>query len=79
MKLPNVDRAQIPQAKAVEYLLSPTHPEGAGKAEFFVALGFRHEEWEVWHDIAPRAEVYYRRCVADTERPDTHRADGVDC
>jgi hypothetical protein len=47
VKLPNVDRVQIPQAKAVEYLLSPTHPEGAGKAEFFAALGFRHEEWEM--------------------------------
>ncbi len=46
MKLPNVDRVQIPQAKAVEYLLSPTHPEGAGKAEFFAAMGFRHEEWQ---------------------------------
>jgi hypothetical protein len=31
VKLPNVDRVQIPQAKTVEYLLSPTHPEGAGE------------------------------------------------
>jgi len=46
VKLPNIDRVQISQAKAVEYLLSPTHPEGAGKAEFFAAMGFRHEEWQ---------------------------------
>src|SRR5207245_8869328 len=46
VKLPIIDRVQISQAKAVEYLLSPTHPEGAGKAEFFAAMGFRHEEWQ---------------------------------
>ena len=47
MQLPNIDRVHISQAKTVEYLLSPTHPEGAGKAEFFAAMGFRHEEWQV--------------------------------
>src|SRR5437899_12839372 len=46
VKLPNIDRVEISQAKAVEYLLSPTHPEGAGKAEFFAAMVFRHEEWQ---------------------------------
>ena len=50
MKLPNVDRVQVPRAKAVKYLLSLTHPEGASKAEFFAAMGFRHEEWQVLAD-----------------------------
>ena len=50
MKLPDVDRAQIPKAKVVKYLLSPTHPDGGGKAEFFTAMGFRREEWQVLAD-----------------------------
>lgn len=51
MKLPNADRAHIPQAKVVKYLLSPTHPDGVGKAGFFTAMGFRHEEWQVLADF----------------------------
>ena len=50
MKLPDVDRAQIPKAKVVKYLLSPTHPDGGGKAEFFTAMGFRLEEWQALAD-----------------------------
>ena len=54
MKLPNVNRVQIAKAKVVKYLLSPTHPEGAGKAEFFAAMGFRQEEWRVLADALHR-------------------------
>jgi hypothetical protein len=40
MKLPLRERAVVPSAKLVDYLLSPTHPVGKAKARFFVALGF---------------------------------------
>jgi len=47
MKLPNPEGLLVERGKIVEYLLNPVHRFGAGKARFFVALGFRVEEWEV--------------------------------
>jgi hypothetical protein len=40
MKLPFRERALVPSAKLIDYLLSPTHPVGKTKARFFAALGF---------------------------------------
>lgn len=46
MKLPSVDRIEVPQAKVVQYLLSSTHRAGRGKAGFFSAFGFQVTAWE---------------------------------
>jgi hypothetical protein len=46
MRLPHADRLDVPEAKIVDYLLSPTHPQGRHKAAFFRAFGFSPEEWE---------------------------------
>jgi hypothetical protein len=40
MKLPNSIAAYVPDAKLFAYLLSPSHPEGGPKAEFFAAVGY---------------------------------------
>lgn len=40
MKLPAGDRAIVPRAKIRDYLLAPDHPEGEGKARFFLARGY---------------------------------------
>lgn len=40
MKLPHREKAIVPKAKIVEYLLSPSHPVGGSKAKFFRACGF---------------------------------------
>ena len=40
MKLPFREHASVPGAKLVDYLLSPTHPVGKSKAQFFAAFGF---------------------------------------
>jgi hypothetical protein len=45
MKIPNADNAIVEREKITEYLLNPTHRNGASKARFFVAFGFRTEEW----------------------------------
>jgi len=45
-KLPNHDKAIIPQAKIADYLLSLTHRDGKSKAKFFRASGFSPPEWE---------------------------------
>lgn len=46
MKLPHNDRLEIPQRKIVNYLLDLTHPEGRGKAIFFIHFGFSVDKWE---------------------------------
>ena len=45
MKLPNADRAIIDPAKLRDYLLSPAHPVGRFKAQFFMALGYAQHQW----------------------------------
>jgi len=45
MKLPNADRAIVPPAKIVNYLLSPTHRAGKSKAAFFSSFGFSANDW----------------------------------
>ncbi len=46
MKLPNFDRATVPQEKITRYLLSPTHRVGKSKAAFFEAFGFKRHKWK---------------------------------
>lgn len=46
MKLPHPERAHVPRAKIVDYLLSSTHPDGRSKAAFFVRFGFSLNEWQ---------------------------------
>jgi len=46
MHLPHADRLDVPKAKVVDYLLSPTHPQGRHKAAFFRAFGFSPAHWE---------------------------------
>lgn len=47
MKLGNTHAAEIPATKLRDYLLSPSHPIGRYKAEFFQSLGYNQAEWEV--------------------------------
>ena len=47
MNLPNAHLAVVEQEKVCGYLLNPAHPDNGGKAEFFLALGFRVENWQV--------------------------------
>jgi hypothetical protein len=47
VKLPNGEQSRVDGEKEEDYLLSVTHPEGSGKAEFFSRFGFRSENWMV--------------------------------
>ena len=47
MRLPDSEHLQVDREKIVDYLLSPSHPDGQAKAEFFRRFGFRREEWNV--------------------------------
>jgi hypothetical protein len=46
MKLPNADKAIVSRETIEDYLLNALHPDNGGKALFFLALGFRQEDWQ---------------------------------
>jgi Domain of unknown function (DUF6883) len=46
VKLPNAERAVVPDRKITHYLLSTTHRDGRHKAEFFRGFGFTLEAWK---------------------------------
>jgi len=50
MKLPACELADVPRVKIVDYLLSPVHPAGRGKAAFFRRVGFSPKAWAVLAD-----------------------------
>lgn len=45
MKLPNSDKATVPEPKITRYLLNPAHPAGGSNAWFFLRFGFAVAEW----------------------------------
>jgi hypothetical protein len=44
-RLPHLDRAVVPEAKIVNYLLSVSHSSGRAKARFLKGFGFRAQNW----------------------------------
>jgi hypothetical protein len=50
VKLPNVENARIDRTKILDYLLAVDHPEGAGKATFFLRFGFTIDDWQTFAD-----------------------------
>ena len=46
MTLPNVEAAEVAEAKIRDYLLNPFHPDGESKARFFLSLDFSADDWE---------------------------------
>lgn len=65
MKLPNVEKAVVPQAKITEYLLSFSHRDGRSKAVFFSRFGFAVDAWQTLADALIRHAEEYD--VAKTE------------
>ena len=58
MRLPQVERAVVEPTKIRDYLLSASHPVGRFKAQFFVALGYSQERWDILAaDLKRHAEV----------------------
>jgi hypothetical protein len=49
-RLPNLDRAVVPEAKIVDYLLSARHSGGRAKARFLEGYGFSAPQWRVLRD-----------------------------
>lgn len=67
MKLPNRERAVIPEAKLRDYLLSLSHPHGRHKAVFFGRFGFIRERWrELASALRSHAEIHEVKKVEET-------------
>ncbi len=49
-RLPHLDRAVVPEAKIVDYLLSTRHSGGRAKARFLEGYGFSAQHWRVLRD-----------------------------
>ena len=47
VRLPYADAAIVPPEKITLYLLNETHPDGRGKAAFFLHLGFKVDAHEM--------------------------------
>lgn len=86
MKRPNIENAIIDPRKLTEYLLSPTHPFGRSKAEFFALFGFSLDNWSVLatallrhaaeHDVVDVEEVRFGATYAiegAIDAPDSRR------
>ncbi len=54
MRVPGCERAVVPRAKMIDYLLSVGHPGGRSKARWFMGFGFRPEEWGQLADALKR-------------------------
>ena len=48
-RLPNAERAFVPEEKITRYLLDPGNPRSRGKPGFFGSFGFRRG---AWHELA---------------------------
>jgi hypothetical protein len=46
MRVPHANMAMVSEEKITGYLLNPSHPDGAGKAQFFTRVGFNTETWQ---------------------------------
>jgi len=57
MRLPNAERGLVDREKIVDYLMNLSHPEGSGKARFFLGLGFGVDNWQALADALLRVAV----------------------
>ena len=65
--LPNARRAEISETKVLGYLLNSSHPDGASKAAFFTAMGYRPADWRVLRQALAAVALTGRiRAVAAT-------------
>lgn len=69
MKLPNAEQAIVASRKITHYLLDPTNPDGADKADFFLSFGFHPERWEVFAVALKAHGINYEvREIRETDR-----------
>jgi hypothetical protein len=74
--LPNAHIAEVPENKILR-LLNTAHPDGAGKAAFFLALGCQRTHCRVFQrDLAGVAKTGAMQAVVTTEHGTKYGTDG---
>jgi hypothetical protein len=75
--MPNAARADVSETKVLGYLLNAAHPEGASKAAFFTAMGYRKADWRVLRQsLAAIAQTGQIRAIAATQHGVKYIVDG---
>jgi hypothetical protein len=78
VKLPRGENARVEREKITDYLLSPSHPDGAGKATFFAGYGFRVEKWEVFAEaLQNHGQTHAVVKVVDSSFGSRYAIDGI--
>ena len=78
MKLPNLEHADVAEAKITEYLLNEAHPSNQGKAAFFFSFGFTLEAWPVLADaMRKHAADYEIAGISTTEHGTKYLIEGA--
>jgi len=66
MKLPGGGGAVVSRGKVLDYLLSPSHPQGRYKAAVFLRHGFTRKEWTIFADALRAHAVENEVCREET-------------
>jgi len=78
MKLPNFEKAGVPEAKITEYMLNEAHPSNQGKAAFFLSFGFTLAAWTTLADaLLNHAATHEVVSVSATEHGSKYVIEGV--
>jgi hypothetical protein len=76
--MPNAGRADISETKVLGHLLNAAHPDGASKAAFFTAMGYRKADWRVLRQSLAAIAQTGRICaIAATRHGVKYIIDGV--
>ncbi|HLH98394.1 MAG TPA: hypothetical protein VKW08_25070 [Xanthobacteraceae bacterium] len=76
-RLLHLDRAIVPEAKIVNYLLSVRHSGGRAKARFLESFGFRVQHWRTLRDaIIAHAKANDISASHQTRFGTSHEIDG---
>lgn len=77
MRVPNIENARVDQTKIEDYLLCPSHADGAAKARFFVSFGFTPTEWRVFaRALRLHAETWPVVSRVESEHGERYVVDG---
>lgn len=78
MKLPHAENARVDREKITEYLLSPSHPDGASKTAFFTRYGFKADDWQVFAEaLRKHGQTYLVAKVVDSAFGSRYSVEGM--
>jgi hypothetical protein len=78
VKLPDFEKAEVPETKITEYLLNEAYPSNQGKAAFFLSFGFTLANWTALADaLRNHAATHEVASVSATEHGSKYVVEGT--